>query len=189
MKWIRPFSRMVMPTLLFYGLYRTAGILPAITISLGYGLASVIYSKIKENEVKNAQVLGILVLAASAAAVLFTGDEKLYYLPGAIQNALFLGFFLVLSVQRKSVLHYIAKDFEIQSLRRIPEESMLCVNILWTFYCAIKLISKIVGMLYWDFEKLYWAVFLLGDPATILVIILSAILIRLHFRKGRTKDD
>ncbi len=61
---------------------------------------------------------------------------------------------------------------------------MLNINAIWIIYFALKIISKIVGMLYLNFNQLYWVVFLLGDPMTILMIILSIILIRIHYTKA-----
>lgn len=185
MKWIKTLGNMLIPAVLFYAVYHVAGIIPAVVVSLAYSLVSVIYSKCKESRVKNSQIIGILGLIGSAAAILFTGEEKLYYLPSIIENMIFLGFMIVLSVRRKSVLHYLAKDFSIQSLEQIPEESMFSVNALWMIYFVLKIVSKIVGILYLDFRKLYWVVFFLGDPMTILVVILSVILIRAHYVRAK----
>ena len=185
MKWMKPLGNMLIPTVLFYAAYRVTGIIPAVILSLAYSLISAIYAKIKNSTVKNSQVIGILGLAASIMAMCFTGEEKLYYIPALIENILFLGCITVLSFRRKSVLHYLAKDFEIESLRQIHEESMFSVNAIWIIYFALKIISKLVGILYLDFNELYWLVFLLGDPMTVLVIIISVILIRMHYSKGR----
>ncbi len=178
MKWIKPLCNIVIPAVLFYLVYNIVGIISAVIISLVYSTISVIYSKVKYNTVKNSQIIGIIGLVGSATAVIFTGDEKLYYLPSILENMIFLGFMIVLSLKRKSVLHYLAKDFNIESLKQVPEASMFSINIIWIIYFILKIISKIVGILYLDFRKLYWIVFLLGDPMTILVIILSIILIR-----------
>lgn len=180
MRWIVPLGNMVIPAILFYGVYRVAGIIPAVIISLTYSLISVIYSKLKNHAVKNSQIIGILGLVSSAVMILFTGEEKLYYIPAIIQNVGFLGFIVALSLQKKSVLHFLAKDFEIESLKQVPEENMFSINVVWIVYFALKILSKIAGILYLDFNTLYWVVFLLGDPMTILMIILSVILIRIH---------
>ena len=187
MKWIKPASNLVLPTVLFYVFYHTAGIISAIVISLAYSVGSVLYTKYKEHQVKNSQIVGILGLAASAGAIIFTGEEKLYYLPSIIENMIFLGFMIVLSVRHKSVLHYLAKDFGIAALEQIPEESMFSVNALWMAYFALKIVSKIAGILYLDFRMLYWIVFLLGDPMTIVVVMASIYLIRVRY--ARAKKD
>ena len=184
MKWIVPLGNMVIPAILFYGVYRVEGIIPAVIISLTYSLISVIYSKLKNHAVKNSQIIGILGLVSSAVMILFTGEEKLYYIPAIIHNVGFLGFIVALSLRQKSVLHFLAKDFEIESLKQVPEENMFSINVVWIVYFALKILSKIAGLLYLDFNTLYWVVFLLGDPMTILMIILSVILIRIHCSKG-----
>ncbi len=181
MKLLKPFSDMVLPAALFYIIYNAVGIIPAVIVSLLYSSGSAIYSKRKGNAINNSQIIGILGLLSSAVAIAFTGEEKLYYVPSVFGNALFLGFMTILSVRHKSVLHYLAKDFDIKSLKEIPEEKMLRINIVWMIYFALKVISKLAGILYLDFNKLYWLVFVLGDPMTILVIIISVVLIRIQY--------
>ncbi|MDE6829036.1 MAG: septation protein IspZ [Lachnospiraceae bacterium] len=181
MKLLKPIGDLFLPAVLFYVIYNAVGIIPAVMVSLLYSFGSVIYSKYKGNAIKNSQTIGILGLLSSAAAIIFTGDEKLYYVPSLFGNTLFLGFMAVLSVRRKSVLHYLAKDFDIKSLQVIPEEKMLRINLVWILYFALKIISKLAGILYLDFNKLYWLVFILGDPMTILVIVISVILIRMPY--------
>lgn len=187
MKWIKSLGNMVIPAVVFKIVYNTLGIIPAVILSLGCSLVSVIYSKSKGNGIKNSQVIGILGLAGSAAAIIFSGDEKLYYVPSIFQNALLLGFAITLSLKHKSILHYLAKDFEIHSLDRISEEDMKSINIIWIIYFALKIIVKIVGILYLDFNMLYWIVFLQGDPMMVLMIVISGILIRVQYaRAGRS---
>ncbi len=186
MKWIKPLCNIVIPAGLFYAAYHIAGILPAIMISLVHCVLSVIHAKSKTNQVKNSQIIGFLGLVGSAAAILCTGEEKLYYVPSMIENVIFLGFMIVLSVRRKSVLHYFARDFDIQSLEQVPEEQMFSINAIWMAYFLLKIISKMFGILYLNFRELYWVVFLLGDPMTILVVILSIIFIRYHCAKRKT---
>lgn len=157
MKWMKPLGNMLIPAVLFYAAYHVVGMIPAVIVSLVYSLISVIYAKRKNNTVKNSQIIGILGLAGSVTAILFTEEEKLYYIPAIIENMIFLGFMIILSIYHKSVLHYLAKDFEIESLEQIPEESMFSINVVWIIYFVLKIISKIVGILYLDFNKLYWA--------------------------------
>lgn len=183
MKWIRPLGNMIIPAIVFYIAYQTIGIIPAVIISLGYSLVSVIHTFVKRKNIKNSQVIGLLGLASSAVAVILSGNEKAYYIPSVFQNMLFLVFAIALSVRRKSILHYLAKDFEISSLRRIPEKNMMCVNMIWLFYFALKIIVKIGGILYLDFNALYWVVFLQGDPMMVLMIVISIGMIRIEYTK------
>ncbi len=178
MRWIKPLGNIVVPAILFYAAYRIGGIIPAVTLSLSYSIISAIYSKQKYHRVKNSQIVGIFGLIGSATAILFTGEERLYYIPSIVENIIYGGFMTLLSIRHKSVLHFLAKDFEIQWLKQIPEESMLGINVVWLIYFGLKIISKVLGILYLDFNQLYWVVFLLGDPMTVLVILLSVILIR-----------
>lgn len=182
-KWFKPLGNMVMPSLLFYVAYHVWGIIPAMILSLAYGILSLTRAKFRHGTVKNSQIIGILGLVSSAVMILFTGEEKLYYIPAVIQNMIFLGFLIVLSVQRKSILHFLAKDFVLESLKQVPEKNLLSINVVWLIYFVLKILSKIVGILYLDFHTLYWVVFLLGDPMTILVVVLSIILVRMRCLK------
>ena len=177
-RWVIPIINIVLPALLFYVLYRTAGILPSIFISAGYSLIVLVRQKAKTGSVKNTQILGLVSLLASGPAIYFSGEEKFYYIPSLVTNVVLLIFMLLLSGRGKSVLHFLAKDFEIRSLSRIPEKNMLRINLVWIVYYALKIIAKLLGLLYLDFQKLYWLVFLLGDPMTLLAILLSVFLIR-----------
>ena len=178
MQWLKSLINMALPTSLFYVLYKVVGIIPAVIISGVYSFGILLYEKKRNGTVKNSQIIGVIGLIGSALAIGFTGNEKYYYVPSLIENVIFLGFMLVLTMKKKSVLHFLAKDFGIESLEQIPEDDMLNVNLLWMFYFGVKIASKIMGLLYLDFEKLYWLVFLLGDPMTIIVIVLSVIMIR-----------
>ncbi len=183
MKWIKPLGNMLIPAVVFNILYNIIGIIPAITGSVLYSLFSVIYSKMKGSGIKNSHIIGIFSLIVSAVSIIFTGDEKAYYIPSIVQNMIFLGFATALSIRHKSILHYFAKDFEIRSLERIPEVGMMSVNIIWIIYFALKIIVKIAGIMYLDFNTLYWVVFLQGDPMMVLMVIISGILIRVQFDK------
>lgn len=186
MKWVKPLGNMVIPAALFNIVYNIIGIIPAVVISILFSLFSVIYSKAKGNGngIKNSQIIGILGLICSAVAIILSGDEKTYYIPSVFQNMLFLGFAIALSVKRKSILHYLTKDFEIPSLERIPETDMMSVNIIWIIYFVLKIIVKIAGIMYLDFNTLYWVVFLQGDPMMLLMISISGVLIRLQYDKA-----
>ncbi len=178
MKWMKPIGNIIIPTALFYIVYHAMGVIPAIMISLLQGIAAAIYAKHRKIQMKNSQKIGILGLVGSAIVILFTGEEKLYYVPAMLENMVFLGFMVALSIRRKSVLHYLAKDFDIKALDKISEERLLRVNLIWMVYFLLKIVSKMVGILYLNFRELYWLVFLLGDPMTILVIVLSVVFVR-----------
>lgn len=178
MKYLKPILNMLLPTLLFYVLYKAAGILAAILIAAAFSLGSILWSRSKGQKISNSQVLGAVSLLASGAAIVFSGNEKMYYVPALIGNIVLMGFMVWLTVSHKSVLHYLAKDFRIEALEQVPEENMLPVNILWIVFFVLKILSKVLGLLFLNFEKMYWLVFLLGDPMTIVVVIMSVILIR-----------
>lgn len=89
MKWIKSLGNMLIPTVLFYIAYHVVGIIPAVIISVVYSLISAVSAKIKNGVVRNSQIVGILGLAGSAIAIIFTGEEKLYYIPAMIQNTFF----------------------------------------------------------------------------------------------------
>lgn len=173
-----PVWNVILPALLFYWIYKAAGILPAVICSVLYnGIVLGIQYK-KRRTVSNTSVIGLLGLLGSAIAICFTGNEKLYYVPALAVNVIVFCFMLSLHIRKKSVLHYLAKDFEIKAVERLPQEQLLSLNILWMVFFGLKIAAKVIGLLYLDFEKLYLLVFLLGDPAMIAVIVFSVIIIR-----------
>lgn len=179
---------MILPALMFFAAYKLWGIIPAIAVSTLYSIISIVVSAIRD-KLKNSQVIGLLGLIGSAVAIYFTGDEKFYYIPALIENIIFLGFMIYLCVRRKSIFHFILKDFEIDSLQRVSENRLMNVNTVWLAFFVLKIISKVIGILYLDFKQLFWLVFILGDPMTIVAVVISVILIRRSFVFVKKNDD
>ena len=179
---------MILPALMFFAAYKLWGIIPAIAVSALYSIISIIVSAIRD-KVKNSQVIGLLGLIGSSVAIYFTGEEKFYYIPALIENFIFLGFMIYLCARRKSIFHFILKDFEIDSLQRVPDNRLMNVNIVWLAFFVLKIISKVIGILYLDFKQLFWLVFILGDPMTIVAVVISVILIRRSFVVVKKNDD
>lgn len=177
MKAFRALLNILLPSLVFFVIYKLGGIVPALVASAAFSLATIAVSAVR-GKVKNTQVMGLLGLLGSAVMIGFTGEEKYYYLPSLIRNIVFLGFMLSLCLRHKSVLHYMAKDFEIKALQEVPESRLMAVNVVWIVFFSLKIIAKAVGMLYLEFQTLYWLVFLLGDPMTIVAIVLSVAIIK-----------
>ncbi len=96
-----------------------------------------------------------------------------------------IGVLSVLLIQKKSVLHYLTKDFEIAAIEQIPQENMRLLNVIWLLFFGCKIMVKIIGIIYLDFHKLYWLVFLMGDPAMVLMIVVSVIIIRFQLTGRR----
>jgi len=172
---------LMMPTIVFYWIYTIRGVIAAVVISFLYNGISLGMQYRKKRTVSNTSVIGLLGLICSGAAIYFTGNEKFYYIPALVVNLVTFVFLLVLSLNRKSVLHYLAKDFEIKGIEQLPQEDLWLVNILWLIFFGMKIITKVIGIIYLDFEKLYWLVFLMGDPAMLLVIVISVVIIRAQF--------
>ncbi len=177
LKTLKALLNMVLPSLIFYVIYRSWSIMPAAITALIFSGVNIFFSA-HHGKVKNTQILGILGLVGSIAAIHFTGEEKFYYVPSLIENIIFLGFMIFLCIRRKSILHFIAKDFDVAYLKQIPEDRLMNVNIVWLIFFSLKIAAKIIGLLYMNFKTLYWLVFLLGDPMTIVTIAISVILIR-----------
>ena len=50
----------------------------------------------------------------------------------------------------------------------------------------MKIIAKIAGIVFLNFNTMYWPVFIMGDPMTVVTIVLSIVLIR---RSWVVKED
>lgn len=178
MKKISPIMNIIIPTIAFWICYRLFGLLPAMIISILISLVTVLQAYTKKKQVSNTQIIGLVGLILSSISIVLSGNEKLYYIPALISNIVLLSFMVVLTIKRKSVFLYLAKDFQIKSLQHISEQDVLSLNYLWMCFFFLKCISKIAGLIYLDFEKMYWVVFFLGDPAMLIVVGISVIHIK-----------
>lgn len=178
MKKLYPILNLILPTVIFWAVYKLFGMLPATFLSLLVSLSNSVLHYLKDKEISNTQVLGLVGLVLSGVSISLSGNEKWYYVPPLANNIVLFVFLLILAVRRKSVFLYLAKDFHIKSLEQIEEREILGLNYLWLFFFLVKCITKIAGLLFLDFEKMYWLVFFMGDPAMILVALISAGYIR-----------
>lgn len=172
---------MIFPSILFYFIYTFWGIILAIVFSVLFNGISISVQYYKKRRIFNTSVLGLLGLIGSAVAICFTGNEKFYYVPALVINVINFLFLCVLSIQKKSIFHYLTKDFEITVLKRLPQENLCFLNIIWLIFFGLKIITKVMGLFYLKFDELYWLVFWMGDPAMVLMIIFSVVVIRLQF--------
>lgn len=179
---------LILPTIIFYLIYQVVGIANATVISSVYSLVQILLKYKKDKTISNTQVLGFIGLILSSVAITFTDNEKLYYIPALINNFIIALFMLVLALKKKSILHYITKDFNIRWLDHIDEVNILKLNYVWMIFFLLKIVSKIVGILFLDFDILYWVIFLLGDPAMVVVIGISIYFIKKQ-NTPLTKND
>lgn len=177
MKKLSPLLNILIPTFSFWVCYKLLDILPAIMFSVLISLFMILQGYIKKKQISNTQIIGLVGLILSGISIILSDNEKLHYVPALISNIVLLSYMVVLTIKKKSVLLYLAKDFKIKSLQNITEKDALNLNYLWICFFLLKCISKIVGLIYLDFETLYWVVFFLGDPAMILVVGVSSIFI------------
>ena len=183
MRYIKPIINMVLPTAIFYAVYKILGILPAILLSLAIHIVAISIQYKKEQSIANTQVLGLLGGIFSALTIINGGSEKFTFVPALVQNIVMSVFFIYLTLRKKSVIHYLLKDFGIKSFEKVEEEKLLPVNLIWTTFFLLKIAAKILGMIWLDYDKLYWIVFLMGDPAFVVVVIVTILIV--HNSKER----
>lgn len=178
MRYVKPIRNMLLPSLLFYAAYKITGLFPALIISLVLNALILFGRYLKEHYIANTQIIGILGGVFSAITVGAGGNEKWTFVPALAQNVIMAIFFAALTAKKKSVVHYLAKDFRVRGLENRKEERLMPVNIIWLVFFFLKIAVKAAGILFLEYDRLYWLVFLMGDPAFILVVILSAAIIR-----------
>lgn len=184
MRYVRPIVNIFMPTLIFYMVYKLLGILPAVVLSLLINVVLLIADYAKRKTVSNSQIMGIVGGILSALAIWGGGSEKWTFVPALIQNVVMLAFFAVLTLKRRSILKYILADFQVKAFENVKEENLLTVNVVWVVFFTLKIIAKILGILMLDYDSLYWVVFFMGDPAFIVAVIISILMIR----RSKEKD-
>lgn len=160
---------LVLPAALFYAGYALWGLLPAMAGSMVVSFSWMAFRLAKGRRISRTQVFGLAGLVLSFVAVLFTGNEKLSFVSGLINNGCLALFAAVLTLRRRSLLHYVLKDFDLSALRAAPEEDFLHLNAVWLGFFTLKVAAKLIGLAALDYRALYWMVFLLGDPMTLLL--------------------
>ncbi len=174
---VKQLAHLFLPTILFFICYSLFGILPAIIITGSISVFIFLITFIKTKKPSNSQLVGILGMAISFIAIYFTGNDKYYFITPLISNCILAVFALVLTIQKKSIFHFVAKPFKIKQIENIPESEFISLNLMWLFALIIKTISKLLGVLYLDFKTIYWIAYLLSDPFTIVLIIFSIFLV------------
>ena len=174
---------LIMPAVIFYCCYLYADIIYAVIVSFLFSFGMIIFNLVKRKRIANTQILGITGVAMALIAVIYTDNENFYYVPALVSNCVLFVFMFVLSVKKKSVLHYITKDFDIRLINNIQESDCLQLNYLWLIFFILKIISKVTGILFLDFKVLYWIVFILGDPMMIALAAYSIFFINRKVKK------
>jgi len=155
------------PLVVFYFVYWLFGIFPAIIFSGALSVFGILHDLARKKSVALTKIYVIVGLAFSFAAIYFTGNEKLYYVPALVGNVAFAGFIAALTARGKSVLHLAVKDFDIESIKDIDERTLRPLNLLWLAFFSVKAAIKVIGIMWLDFSTLYWMVFIFGDPMTV----------------------
>lgn len=182
MRYVKTIGNLILPSILFYGIYRIAGILPAVLLSLGINLILLSIDIIKKRPIANTQILGILGGVFSALAVWGGGNEKWTFVPALLQNIIMTGFFILLTIRKKSVLKFICKDFQIKTIESMQDDKLQPLNLLWLAFFCLKIFVKIAGLVLLDYDKLYLLTFLMGDPALLLVVLFTVLIIKKNIK-------
>ncbi len=127
-----------MPVAIFYGVYSFWGIVPALCVSIVISIACMTFGYLKEKRLSNTHLFGLVGLLLSLLGVLCTHNEKLYYIPALVNNCVFFLLAASLALQKKSIFHYMIRDFGLKISDQIPEKSLRIVNILWSVFLRSK---------------------------------------------------
>lgn len=118
----------ILPAALFYLFYKLIGLIFAVVISTVYATVMMLIEYKHSKRISNTRVIGIIGLILSAISSFFTGYKNLYYAPQLVSNIVIFVFMIILTAKKRSVLHYIMKDFGVQWLENIDEHSALKLN-------------------------------------------------------------
>ena len=175
---IKQITYMLLPAVTFYICYLFINILYATAIAALIATGVIVFNLAKHRKVANTQLLGLLSLLLSFAAVYNTGNENLYFVPSIISNFITASLIFILTMKRKSVLHYAVKEFDSQFLESVDERDVIMLNYLWIAFFVLKMVARTIGVLWLDFSVVYWVSFTLGDPMNVAVVALSIFYIR-----------
>lgn len=188
MRYLRPIINITLPTIVFYIAYKLLGILPAVVLSLIINMMILIYDYVKRKPITNTQIIGILGGVFSVLAIWGGGSEKWTFVPALIQNIVMTVLFVVLTVKKQNILKFLLEDFQVKILEGMKDEKLMMINIIWIMFFILKILVKLIGIVMLDYESLYWLVFMMGDPAFIIVVILTVIILRNSNREKQTYD-
>ena len=188
MRYLRPIINITLPTIVFYIAYKLLGILPAVVLSLIINMMILIYDYVKRKPITNTQIIGILGGVFSVLAIWGGGSEKWTFVPALIQNIVMTVLFVVLTVKKQNILKFLLEDFQVKILEGMKDEKLMMINIIWIMFFILKILVKLIGIVMLDYERLYWLVFMMGDPAFIIVVILTVIILRNSNREKQTYD-
>ncbi len=169
---------LLLPTILFFVCYSVWGILPAVIISGAVSFLVAIFTFIRTRKLPGSQLIGILGMIISFAAIYFTGNDKYYFLTPLVSNCILVIVAFILTIRKKSIFHLVAKPFKLPQIADIPESAFLSLNVMWLVALVVKTLSKLLGVLLLDFKTIYWIAYVLSDPLTVVLLIVSVYLVR-----------
>lgn len=67
----------------------------------------------------------------------------------------------------------------------MQDDKLQPLNLLWLAFFCLKIFVKIAGLVLLDYDKLYLLTFLMGDPALLLVVLLTVLIIKKNINNNK----
>lgn len=167
---MREIIKSLLPAILFMILYK--GISFKAALIVGFTVGIIIYSieHRKNGKLTSMDKLGVFGLITQTIMALLAKNPKMYFIYPLIENLIFVVIFLGSLFLKMDAVTYISKDFtEGETLKDlIPLHRKL--TILWGIYYLVKALIKVIGLMKWSFDTLYWVSWITGTPMFIALV-------------------
>lgn len=159
----------LLPALVFMLLYKLVSFKVALIV--GFIHSSYVYGMEyrKNKRLNNMSILGLLGIFFQTASGLIFSSEKAYFFYPLFSNLIFTLICFGSLIGKKSIIGYIAKDFD-ENPKENLEETYKQLTIMWGCFFSLKVIIKLIGIMNWSFELLYSINWIIGTPITMVLI-------------------
>lgn len=185
----REIIKSLFPAILFMVLYKNISFRVALIVAFAVGIVVYSMEYKKNRKLTSMDKLGIFGLITQTIMALFANNPKTYFIYPLIENVIFAIIFFGSLFLKMDAVTYISQDFtEGEALKElIPLHRKLTT--LWGIYYILKAVIKVIGLMSWSFDTLYWVSWITGTPMFIVLIWASFHYPRKAYKNVIIKDE
>ncbi len=159
------------PAILFILIYKVLSFKAAVIVGFLVGIIVYFYKIKKNRKLSSFDYLGIFELIVQTIIGVLAENPMTYFVYPIISNGISFIVFGGSLIISKDIISYLAKDYvDSEKILDFCKPVYRNVTILWTIFFAIKVGLKYIGIISWSFEILYGISWIMGYPATFVLI-------------------
>lgn len=159
----------LLPALVFMVLYKTISFKTALIVGFIHSGYTYGMEYKRNKKLNNMSIIGLLGVIFQTISGLLFSNEKAYFFYPILSNLIFTSICFGSLLGKKSIIGYIAKDFDENDSNNL-EPIYKRLTIIWGSFFSLKVIVKLIGIMNWSFELLYGVNWLIGTPITMTLI-------------------